>query len=285
MIKALVSLTKPGIIFGNLMTASAGFILASRGNIDYYLFFMTLSAIGLIIASGCVFNNYIDRDIDWIMERTKNRALVMGVVSPNIALIYGICLGLLGVLILYVYTNILALVIALIGLFVYVVIYTIYLKRNSIYGTNVGSISGAVPPVIGYCAVTNNFDGGACILFMMLSLWQVPHSLAIAIYRLNDYIKASIPVLPAKCGVYITKIHMLIHILLFLIVALLLVWFQYVGSIYFIVVLLMASIWIYLCMKGFSVKISDAIWARQMFVFSIFYLMAICISLLIDFKK
>jgi protoheme IX farnesyltransferase len=105
MIKQYLQVTKPGIIFGNLISVVGGFLLASKGVIDYPLFLATLIGVSLVVASGCVFNNYIDRDIDSIMERTKNRVLVKGLIDPKVSLIYASVLGIVGMLLLYVAAN------------------------------------------------------------------------------------------------------------------------------------------------------------------------------------
>lgn len=180
MIKQYLQVTKPGIIFGNLISVIGGFLLASKGVIDYPLFISTLLGVSLVVASGCVFNNYIDRDIDRIMERTKNRVLVKGLIDPKISLIYASILGIAGIVLLYAAANALAMQLAIIGFVVYVGVYSLYMKRKSVYGTLIGSLSGAAPPVIGYCAVTGQFDTGALILLLIFSLWQMPHSYAIA---------------------------------------------------------------------------------------------------------
>ncbi len=193
-IKLLISLTKPGIIVGNLFTLIAGFFLAvahHRANINniplniYLYCLITIFGISFVIASGCVFNNYIDQDIDSRMQRTKNRVLVKKLISNKIAIVYAFILGLIGLFLLYFFTNKLAFSLALFGFIIYLFIYTMIFKRTSVYGTLIGSMSGAVPPVVGYCAITNSFDIGAIILFAMLSFWQMPHSFAIAIYYLQ----------------------------------------------------------------------------------------------------
>ena len=276
MIKDYYFITKPGIVGGNAITVIAGFFLASGKTIDWLLLFVTLVGLSLVVASGCVFNNYIDRDIDGRMERTKNRALVKGIISPRSALIYATHLGVLGFFILFFYTNLLTSIIALVGLFVYVIVYSLWLKRNSVYGTIVGSISGAVPPVVGYLAVNNTVDMGVVFLFFILAFWQIPHSLAIAIYRLSDYTKAKIPVLPVKKGIRITKMHMLVYIALFIIATLMLPVFSYAGYAYFFVMTLLGLVWLGIVAIGFYV--SDNIsWARDMFVYSIVILVVFCV--------
>jgi len=188
-------LLKPGIIFGNLVTLAAGFLLASKGNVNFGLFAATVFGLSLVIASACVFNNYIDRFIDQNMERTKNRPLATGVIKVRDAILFGVLLGIAGNLTLLMYTNGLTVAVANVGFFVYVFLYS-FLKSRTVYSTLIGSVSGAIPPVVGYCAVSNQFDFAAGILFMMMIFWQMPHFFAIALWHFDDYAKAGIPVLP-----------------------------------------------------------------------------------------
>ncbi len=275
MIKTYFMLTKPGIIFGNAITAAGGFILASKAQVDPWLFLATLMGLSLLIASACIFNNYIDRNIDKMMERTKNRALVKGIISPQKAIIFAVFLGLSGVLLLMLYTNLLATIIALTGFFVYVILYSLSKYRSS-YATVIGSISGGIPPVVGYCAAVDRFDMGAFLLFMIVALWQMPHFFAIAMYRLDDYIAASIPVLPVKRGVYITKVHMLLYVIAFLVPVCMLTILGYTGYAYLIVMGLLGLSWLLLCIKGFK-DTNDRLFGRQMFHFSLVVIMMLCI--------
>ncbi len=279
-IKTYYYLTKPGIIYGNAITATGGFFLASKGNFDVLLFLATLIGLSLVIASACVFNNYIDRGIDEKMARTKNRALVKKLISPFNALAYGTVLGLIGFLVLFFHTNLLATLLGATGFFFYVVVYGIY-KRKSIYGTLVGSISGAIPPVVGYCAVSNNFDIGAIIFFIILVLWQMPHFYAIAIYRYKDYANASIPVLPIKKGIHTTKVHMLFYITAFIIASTALTTFGLTGYIYLVVMSLLGLKWLLLAVKGFTTE-DDGRWARKMFSFSLIVITALCVLISVD---
>ncbi len=281
MIKKFFSVTKPGIIFGNVITVAGGFCLGARGTHDFGLFLATLIGIALVIASGCVFNNYIDRDIDSIMERTRNRVLVKGLMSGTTALIYATILGVLGTLLLYWQTNRLTVMVALIGLFVYVVVYSMWFKRHSIYGTLIGSISGAVPPVVGYCAATNRFDLGAIILFVILSLWQMPHSFAIAIFRLKDYTAASISILPVKKGIAATKIQMIAYTVAFAVAVCFMTMFGYTGFAYLIIVGGSGALWVRLAFKGLSAQ-DDRKWARKMFLYSIIIIIIFSIMLALD---
>lgn len=266
--KDYFSITKPGIIGGNAITVVAGFLLASRGDIDWWLLVATLAGLSLVVASGCVFNNYIDRDIDALMERTKERALVRGTITPRSALIYGSVLAILGLGALVFYTNLLTTGMAVLGLFVYVVVYSLWLKRSSVHGTIVGSISGAMPPVVGYLAVSGSIDLGVVILFFILALWQMPHSFAIAIYRLEDYTKAGIPVLPVKKGITITKIQTLVYVALFVMATFALPVFGYAGYEYLLVMAILGIGWLGLSASGLYSK-NNKLWARNMFVYSI----------------
>lgn len=282
MIKPYLLVTKPGIIFGNMISVIGGFLLAAKGEVDFPLLLATLIGVSLVIASGCVFNNYIDRDIDSMMERTKNRPLVQGQISSGISLGYGALLGMTGFLLLYSRTNLLATMVALAGFIVYVGLYSLYLKRKSIYGTLVGSLSGATPPVIGYCAVTDQFDGAAFILLLIFSLWQMPHSYAIAIFRLKDYQAADIPVLPVVKGIASAKKHIVFYIIAFALTTLMLTFGGYTGYRYFIVALLLSAYWLWLVISGYD-KESDAVWSKRLFLFSILAITTLSVMMSIDF--
>jgi protoheme IX farnesyltransferase len=282
-LKHFIQITKPGIIFGNVLSVAGGFFLASKGHVDIGLFLAAVIGTSLVVASGCVFNNCIDRDIDIKMERTKNRVLVQGLVSVKLALIYATVLGILGVGLLYTQANALAALFAVIGFVIYVGFYSLYLKRKSVHGTLVGSLSGAMPPVIGYVAVSNSFDLAALTLLVMFSLWQMPHSYAIAIFRFNDYRAASIPVLPVKRGIRVAKRHILIYILAFLLATLMLTFGGYAGLNYLAVAAAMGMYWLYMAWTGYKAK-DDTVWARKLFVFSIFTITALSVAMSLDFQ-
>jgi protoheme IX farnesyltransferase len=274
-----LSLTKPGIILGNIITVLGGYLIGAQGHINIRLFTMTIVGMALVMASGCVLNNYLDQDIDRLMERTKNRVLVKGLISNRVAIQFAVLLGILGIAILYWQTNLLTVVIAAAGLFFYVVVYTLWFKRRSIYGTLIGGISGAIPPVVGYCAVTNQLNMGAVILFLILFLWQIPHFYAIAIYRQQDYIAASLPVLPIKKGIHCAKIHMLLYILAFTIVATMLTLLHYTGILYLFTVLVIGLVWFLFGLKGLISHQNDQIWSRKMFLFSIANITLLCMMM------
>jgi len=275
-VRKYYQLTKPGIIYGNLMTAIAGFLLGSKWHINWTIFFGLIVGIALIIACGCVLNNYIDRDIDAKMARTKKRALVTGEIPVKNAFIYAFLLGLIGFGVLAAYTNWVTVVIGLIGIFDYVVLYTIT-KRKGTYGTIVGSVSGAMPLTAGYTAVSGSFNREALILFLIMTFWQMPHFYAIATYRLKDYKEAGIPVLPAVKGIKTTKNRMLLYIIGFIVASASLTLFGYTGYLYLIVMLAVGLWWLKLGIKGFKAK-DDAKWARKLFGFSLIVLMTLSVA-------
>lgn len=277
---AYYRLAKPGIVYGNAIAAIAGFLLASAGQ-PYLLTFMgMLVGVSLVMASACVFNNYLDRDIDDLMARTKGRAIVTGEISVRNALVFGTALGLAGLVLLVTLTNPLAATVALFGHVAYVILYGVA-KRKTVHGTLIGSISGAVPPVVGYVAVTNQIDLVALLLFTVLVFWQMPHFYAIAIFRLRDYQRANIPVLPAVKGIVRTKLEIMYYIVGFIVATSLLTVMGYAGFTYAAVMFLLGLRWLQIVARGATV-VDDALWARQVFKFSLWVLLGFCIMISLD---
>lgn len=283
MIKPYLQVTKPGIIVGNLISVIGGFLLASKGSINDSLLMLTLLGVSLVVASGCAFNNLIDRDIDPKMERTKNRVLVRGLASARVTFVLATILGITGFAVLYFGANPLSMWLSVMGFVVYVGIYSLYMKRYSVYGTLIGSLSGAAPPVIGYCAVSNNFDAGALILLAIFSLWQMPHSYAIAIYRFKDYQAANIPVLPVVKGITVAKHHITFYIIAFMFATLMLSIGGYAGYKYLVVAAAVSVWWLCMALSGYKAQNNDRIWARKLFVFSIIAITTLSIMMSVDF--
>ncbi|WP_336332397.1 heme o synthase [Pseudomonas putida] len=280
-VKHFIQITKPGIIFGNVLSVAGGFFLAAKGHVDFALFLAVVVGTSLVVASGCVFNNCIDRDIDQKMERTKNRVMVQGGMPLSLALIYATLLGVAGFSLLYVQANPLSAFCALIGFIVYVGFYSLWLKRKSVHGTLVGSLSGAMPPVIGYCAVSNSFDLAAVTLLVMFSLWQMPHSFAIAIFRFKDYSAANIPVLPVARGILAAKKQIVLYVLAFVLATLMLTLGGYAGLGYLAVAAAMGLYWLYMAWGGYKAE-DDSKWARKVFGFSILTVTALSVMMSVD---
>lgn len=265
---------------GNLITVAAGFFLGSQGFFPLGLFITTIIGLSLIIASACVLNNVIDWQIDKKMERTKDRPLAKGLVSAQNAIVFGIILAIGGFSTLFIFSNLLTTGVAFVGFFVYVVFYS-FLKSRTVYATAIGSIAGAVPPVVGYCAVTNDFDPGAMILFMIMVLWQMPHFFSIAILHLEDYTRVNLPVLPVEKGIWRTKVHMALYILAFIPTAALLTFFDYTGYMYLFVILSIGLAWLGACVQGFTTD-NHELWGLQMFRLSLLMITALCVAIPFD---
>ncbi len=281
--KHYYELTKSGLVFGNIVAVIAGFLLgqsvagfgmpaAKAGMLAG-----AIIGLGLVMASGCVFNNYIDRDIDAKMERTKRRALVTRRVSERNAIVFGAVLGVLGFAALAMSTNAVAVAVAGVGFVFYVFVYTIGTKRRSPYGTAMGAIAGATPPVVGYAAAAGRLDLAAFILFAIMFTWQMPHFFAIAIRRKEDYAAAKVPVLPVRSGIARTKLSMAVYIIEFIAASSLLAVFGYAGAPYLAVALLLGIVWFVLAVRGFGITgiEHDRRWARGMFYFSLFVMVAL----------
>ncbi len=273
---------KPGMVLGNLISTAAGFFLASKGRVDGVALAATLMGIALVVASGCVFNNCIDRELDRKMGRTSDRALAKGLISLRSAVIYGTILGIAGMTLLCAATNLLSVVITMAGLVIYVGVYSLYMKRSSVYSTLIGSLAGAAPPLAGYCAVTGSFDLGAVILLAIFTLWQMPHCYAIAVYRLDDYTAAGIPVLPVKHGTAAARKHIIGWIFGFMAATLTLTFAGYTGYNFFAVATALCLLWLYLAWSGYKAS-DERLWARKLFIFSILTISILSVMMSVDF--
>lgn len=224
MIKDYYRLTKPRMVYMNVLVAAAAFIFASHQTIDWQSFALLLAGLSCIVGSACVFNNYADRSMDARMERTKKRPLVAGSITSRQALFFGFMLLVAGVL-LMLFLPPLALVSALLGFAVYVLIYT-PLKPRTPYALYPGAVAGAMPPVVGYAAAAGTLDLFALAFFLLLFLWQIPHFLAIARFRYEEYTAAGVPLLVGRPRSEAERraARTAFHLSLFFLLAVCLVW-------------------------------------------------------------
>lgn len=272
-IKEYYHLVKPGIVRGNALSLLGGYFLAaSMYGFDLVALIGVVIGSLLIIASGCVFNNVLDRRIDAKMERTQKRALVQGVISTRAALIYGTVLGLIGVASLWILVNPLVTLLGLIGFIWYVFIYGLA-KRMTPWSTLVGTVCGAIPPVAGYTAITYQIDGAAILLFVILMVWQMPHFYAIAIRRRDEYKAAGIPVLAVVKGSERTKKSIIAYIGLFCVTAPLLSVFGYTGVVYLALSIALGVWWLVIAIRTWGEKDTKK-WAVRVFGISLVVLLA-----------
>lgn len=280
-VKKYYQLAKPGIIYGNALNTAGGFLFASMGHVNPRLLLTTLVGSSLVIGGGCVYNNYLDREIDAKMARTKKRSLVDKTIPVPAALLFATILATMGLLVLGNYTNLLTVYIGLFGLFAYVAIYGTA-KRTTLHSTLIGSISGAVPVVAGYTAVTNQLDTPAWLLGLVLACWQMPHFYAIAVYRMKEYKAAGLPILTVQKGIGAAKRQIFAYTVLFIFACWLLWHFGHAGTAYLTIVTILGLRWLYQASLGFSTKDDDK-WAKGMFGFSLLVILGLDIALSLAF--
>ncbi len=280
-LKDFLALIKVGIVNSNAITTFTGLWLALHfsemrffANLD--IVFLTLIGSSLIIAGSCSLNNYIDRDIDPLMERTKGRPTVTGRVQPAKVAILGFSFIAIGSVLLFM-TTVTAGIIGLIGVFSYVVLYSMWSKRLYVSNTIVGSISGAVPPLIGWAAVDANLSIMAWVLFLIMFIWQPPHFYALAMRRAEEYRAASIPMLPVVKGFDRTKKSIMLWITALLPLPFLL--FD-LGIPFLILATALNIGWLFLGVYARKFK-DDIKWAKLMFVYSLQYLTILFVAMVI----
>lgn len=279
--KEFLSLVKIGIVNSNLITVFAGVWLALHfsnlsflNHLDVVMF--TLAGAAFVIGGSCAINNYIDRDIDIVMERTKGRPTVTGKVTPLKALFLGIALITIG-LVLLLQTTISAALIGLIGVFSYVVLYTIWTKRRYVANTIVGSISGAVPPLIGWAAIDANLSLMAWGLFLIMFVWQPPHFYSLAMRRVEEYRQAGVPMLPVVKGFEATKKSIILWIVALVPLPFLL---GSIGTTFIILASALNLGWLILGIYYYRKKAPKE-WASTMFLYSLQYLTILFVSMVI----
>lgn len=275
MLKSYYSLTKPGVLYGNVITGVAGFLLAAGyfHTFPVVTFLATIIGMTLVIASACALNNVLDRDIDRLMERTRTRAVAHGDIPAKNAAVFSAALGVTGMVMLLLWTNWYVVGTGVFGYVVYVWLYGAFSKRRSIHGTLVGSISGATPILAGYVAVADRFDAASLLVFLALFFWQFPEFYSIAIYRRKEYAAAGVPIMSVVKGVPITTLQIVAYTLLYVASSLLLTLLGYTGWIYFVTMLALGVYWLRLANEGFVAADRDT-WARRNFHFSLLVLLA-----------
>tara|TARA_B100001093_G_C26814093_1_gene1008877 strand:- start:629 stop:1435 length:807 start_codon:yes stop_codon:yes gene_type:complete len=254
---------------GNSITLLGGFFLGMHGQ-QFYIMSLFWAWLGMsaVIASGCILNNIIDSDIDALMERTRNRPSVQGRVSSTYSVLLALLLLCVGLVVLFKYVNPVACYVAFLGWVTYVILYSLWFKRRSVWGTFIGGVAGAMPPVVGCVAVSGIVDLRALLWFALLFCWQIPHSYAIAIYREHDYRAAQIPVLSLMVSRIITQICMFVFTGCFSALLLVPFFMGWLSALYGIVALVIGCAWLICAGYGF-LSTDWALWGRRMFLVSL----------------
>lgn len=273
-----LQLIKPGITLSNTITAIAGYLFAAGlyGFKGITLLFVSIG-VAMVVASACVANNIIDRNIDTKMKRTSARAVASGQITIQSATLLSIILGVGGTTMLWAGVNTLTAKLGVLAFVWYVVIYT-FSKRKTPLSTIVGAVSGALPPVAGYTAATSQLDLTAAILFALLFVWQLPHFYAIAIFRRSDYQKAGIPVWSVKYGEASTRRQIMFWLVVFSLLVPLLT-LSSGASIYFAYIMVpVALYWAADGALSFR-RLDDTVWARRTFGTSLVVLILLSTTL------
>ncbi|MGB1330631.1 MAG: heme o synthase [Gammaproteobacteria bacterium] len=279
-IKNYYELCKPNVVLMMLITALVGSLLASKTLAPLSLIAFAMLGIGLCASSAAAINQIIDRKADANMNRTENRPIPQGEVSPINASIFAFILASLGAAILVIYVNTLTALLTLASLIGYAFVYTVYLKRATPQNIVIGGLAGAAPPLLGWTAVTNSVDPNSLLLVLIIFAWTPPHFWALAIHRRDDYAKENIPMLPVTHGVQFTKLQIILYTIILILVSLLPFVVLMSGVLYLISSLILGAIFLY-----YSVRLyfdQDNEYAFPTFVYSIYYIFLIFAALLVD---
>ena len=273
-------LTKPRIMYLLLVTTFAAMLMAAHGFPPLGITLVTLLGGGLAAGSAGAFNCVIDRDIDRLMTRTMSRPVAAGRISPIAGAIFATVLGIISFVVLYRFANPLAAWLSLGGNAYYVIVYTLWLKRRTTLNIVIGGAAGAVPPLVGWAAVTHSIGGPALGLFALIFLWTPPHFWALALMANTDYHKAKVPMLPNVRGAAHTKVEIFIYTIVLVAMSLALTPLHIMGLWYFIPAAILGGIFIYDAWRMFSGPTKPM--ARITFRYSLLYLALMCVAMVAD---
>jgi protoheme IX farnesyltransferase len=271
---------KPRVVMLMILTSLVGMFLAVPGMVPLDVLIYGNLGIALVAGSGAVVNHLIDYKVDSVMKRTHNRPIPQGRVDPKQAAMFAAAIGIAGMLILLFLVNPLSAWLTLASFIGYAFIYTGYLKRATPQNIVIGGLSGAMPPLLGWAAVTGTIEPGALILVLIIFAWTPPHFWALAIHRKEEYAKTGIPMLPVTHGEHITKIHIILYTVLMFMITLLPYLTGMSGPLYLLAAVVLGLgflAWSLLLM--FKPKASTAM---DTFRYSIVYLMVLFVVLLVD---
>lgn len=274
-----VMLMKPRIMSLVVLTALVGLLMAP-GGADAETGFIAIACIALGAGAAGAINMWYDRDIDQLMQRTQGRPLPGGRVGPQMALGYGVVLGVGSITMMALEVNLMSAALLALTIFYYVVIYTAWLKRRTPQNIVIGGAAGAFPPLIGWVAVTGTVDPGAIALFMIIFLWTPPHSWALALFRTDDYAAAGVPMMPIVAGERETKRQMLIYTVLMFASTIAPVVLGVSGALYLAAAIVLNAIfWI----RSWRLwKEEGTEHAKPLFLYSILYLFLVFLAMIAD---
>lgn len=278
--KDYLELTKPKVVALMILTSVIGMCLATPGWVPLKIFVFGNLGIALCAGAAAVINHVVDRQIDTIMARTHKRPVATGRVEPLQALLFATVIGSTGMAILLVMVNPLTAWLTFASLVGYAVVYTLILKRATPQNIVIGGLAGAAPPLLGWTAVTGQFEGHGLLLVLIIFAWTPPHFWALAIHRKEEYAKADVPMLPVTHGEAYTKLHILLYTIIMLVVTVLPFLTGMGGMLYLIGAMALGARFLYWSIVLLRNSRPHA--AIKTFKYSITYLMLLFVVLLVD---
>lgn len=273
-------LCKPRVVMLMILTSMVGMCLAPSNTFPMIPMILGNLGIALVAGSAAALNHIADQHIDKLMGRTQNRPIVQGRISTRASLFFASIMCLIGMLVLLFFINALTALLTFLSLIGYAFCYTLYLKHATPQNIVIGGIAGAIPPLLGWTAVTNSISPQGLLLVLIIYVWTPPHFWALAIYRLEDYAKANIPMLPHTHSVNFTKLNILLYTILLTLASSLPYLIGMSGLIYFIGVSIANVGFLFYAIRLLSSN--DRKVAINTFKYSIYYLGALFLLLLID---
>ena len=279
-IQQFYALTKPRVVSLIVFTAVIGMFLATPGMVPVPVLFAATLGIALVAGAAAAMNCLVEQKIDAMMTRTQARPLPRGQITPLETLIFAGVVGGIGLALLYQWVNTLTMWLTLATFVGYAVIYTVILKPMTPQNIVIGGASGAMPPVLGWAAVTGEVTAQALTLFLIIFAWTPPHFWALALYRKHEYAKAGVPMLPVTHGDKFTRLHVLLYTIILLACSTLPFVTRMSGLPYLVSALVLGAVFMFYAVKIYT-DYSDAL-ARRTFRYSILYLTLIFAALLVD---
>ena len=280
MIGNYIILIKPWIVALLLTTTLAAMLVAARGLPETQILFCTLLGGALTASGASALNSYIDRDIDPHMGRTSRRPIPTGKIAPREALIFGLVSSALGVLALAMFVNLLSAVLAFVGLVYYVIVYTVILKRRTPQNVVIGGAAGAIPPLVGWAAVTNEVNLFAVFLFLIIFYWTPPHTWALMLMVSKDYEKVQVPMMPVALGEPETRRQIALYSLLMVAITLMPFSIRDLGGLYLIAALMLGGWFVYLSFR--LMRDGSKRTARRLYLYSNAYLALLFCAMIVD---
>ena len=281
--KAFLNLMKPRVMSLVIFTCAVGLLIAPV-KVSFLDAVFSLIAVALGSGAAGALNMWYESDLDSLMTRTCLRPIPTGKLTRNQALAFGILSSLISVIVLYIFSNLIAATLLAITILFYVFVYTIWLKRKTPQNIVIGGASGALPPVIGWAIATNGIALEPIVLFLIIFIWTPSHFWALSLYKSEDYREAKIPMLPVTSGIKTTKFNIFIYALILFSVAISPFFFNFSGLTYFMLAAVLSGYYVFISFNLLKEKnsIIEKKLAAKLFGYSIFYLFMIFTSILID---